>query len=151
MKKTNWHGSATGKEFEDRICDELDKLGIEYIREKVAHSASTAKREKGKFDIYIPVPGICLELKKTSKDNLDFALDPNKQSKIKWHQIAALYRAYFTEGKKAGLLIKYSENKPIFVPIQAFMVWTTETKRKSINREIALEIGREIDHIKELI
>ena len=149
MNKNSWHGQTKGKEFEDRICKELDDAGIEYIREKVAHSKATAKTSKGKFDLVIG--DLCLELKTTQAERLDFSLDPKKKAKIKWHQLANLYKSYFTHGKRAGLLIEYRPNKAIYVEIKDFFTWAIQSKAKSLSYANALLIGKEIDSILELI
>ena len=152
MKKTKWHGQAKGKEFEDRMCEQLDEAGIEYIREKVAHSKSTAKTTRGKFDLVIG--NLCLELKTTQAKSLAYALyadDPRQNIKIKGHQVAALYKNYYTFGKQAGLLLEYRPNKPVFVQIKDFLEFTSESKGKSLKHADALLIGKEIDSIKEII
>jgi len=149
MKKNKWHGQVKGKEFEDRICKQLDDAGIEYIREKIAHSKSTAKTTKGKFDLVIG--DLCLELKTTQAKSLDYSLDPNKKAKIKWHQLANLYKSYFTYGKRAGLLLEFRPNQAVFVDIKEFFTFATQGKAKSINYVNALLIGKEIDSILDII
>jgi len=149
MKKTKWHGQVKGKEFEDRICKQLDDADIEYIREKVAHSKATSKTSKGKFDLVID--DLCLELKTTQAKSLDYSLNPNKKAKIKWHQLANLYKSYFTYGKKAGLLLEYRPNKAIYIDVKDFFSWAIESKTKSLSYENALLIGREIDSILDII
>ncbi len=152
MKKTKWHGQAQGKKFEDRMCKQLDDEGVEYTREKIAHSKSTAKTTRGKFDLVIG--DLCLELKTTKQNYLAYALyadAPRQSIKIKGHQVVALYKSYFTLGKRAGLLLEYRPNKPIFVPIHSFMSWACVTMEKSLKYEEAVKIGVEIDSIVELV
>jgi len=150
-KRNKWHSSSTGKAFEDRICKELDELGIEYIREKIAHSKSTAKTNRGKFDLIIG--DLRLELKTTQKKSLSYSIysECEKNTNIKGHQVAALYKEFFSRGKTAGLLLEYRPNKAIYVDIKDFMAWAIQTKAKSLNYANALLIGKEIEHIKELI
>lgn len=151
-KKNNWHGSNTGKTFEDRICKELDELGIEYTREKIAHSKATAKTRRGKFDIRLH-SGMCLELKTTGKKTIDYCLyaEGPRDVKIPGHQLTALYKEYFTKGNFAGLLIEFRPHKPIYIAVFDFYKWVIANHRKSINRSIALSIGVEIEHIKEIV
>lgn len=152
-KRHNWHSSHKGKEFEDRICEQLDELEIEYMREKIAHSKSTSKTNRGKFDLRILNPKIVMELKSRGTKSISYCLyadDPGNPN-IKGHQLTALYKEYYTNGIEAGLLLEFRPHKAIYVPIMNFYKWACSATRKSITREIALNIGKEIDHIKELI
>jgi len=149
MKKNKWHGQVKRKEFEDRICKQLDDAGIEYTREKVAHSKATSKTSKGKFDLVIG--DLCLELKTTQAKSLDYSFDPNKKAKIKWHQLANLYKSCLTYGKRAGLLLEFRPNQAIFINIRDFFAFAIQSKGKSINHASALLIGKEIDNIKEFL
>ena len=150
-KKNNWHGSHTGSKFQEMVCNQLNELGIEYTEEKIAHSKATAKTRRGKFDIKFL--NWCLELKSTAKTSLDFCLysEEKKSVKIHGHQLTALYKEWFTNGKESGLILEFRPHKPVFVHIKDFYKWAIQTPRKSINRATALNIGKEIDHIKELI
>jgi len=150
-KKNKWHGSHTGTVFQTKITNQLDELGTEYTEEKIAHSKATAKTNRGKFDIRLI--NWCLELKTTKETSISHSLysEDEKSVKIKGHQLTALYKEWFTKGNEAGLLLEFRPNKPIFIHIKDFYKWATQTSRKSINRAIALEIGKEIEHIKELI
>jgi len=151
MKKNKWHASSTGKEFEDRICKQLDEADIFYVREKIGHSKSTAKVNRGKFDLVIG--DLHLELKTTQKKSMSYCLysESQKNSNIKGHQVAALYKSYYTFGKRAGLLLEYRPNKAVFVEIKDFFKFACQSKAKSLKYADALLIGKEIDNITELV
>lgn len=104
--KSKWRSPQTvGKAFEQRICANLDALGLQYTKENMARPQGVGKVGRGKFDFEIEHPAVCIEAKSVAT-NTNLTLPPMKSPKIKPHQLGALRRAR-DEGKKAGFLIEY--------------------------------------------
>lgn len=149
MKKNNWHGQNQGKVFEKKIIAMLQNQNLEYKKEIVAHSKRTSKRNSGEFDLIVN-GDTCLELKTTQKKSLSFSLNEKKSADIKFHQLAALYKEFFTNGKKAGLLLEYRGIGIYYVDIKNFLVWVSDTSKKSITHAVASEIGVKVECIKDI-
>jgi len=154
MKKPKYrNGQEEGAKFEDSQCELLDAAGIDYERERLAHSKHTAERSKGKCDIIVEKE-CYLELKSVEKNSMGYKLNPSGPSKgiiIKAHQIAFLYKKWFTEGKEAGLLLEYRPHKPVYVRIEDFYKFVAQSTAKSITYYDACIIGCEVDSVLDII
>ncbi len=98
----------------------------------------------------------CIELK--SKNGAitfwreDIEHDGKKHTfEIKKHQIVGLAKASEYNGVYAGIVINFrNADKTIYIPINKFMEFITQTEKNSINYKDALDIGIELEvkHLK---
>lgn len=148
-KRNDWHSSHTGFKFHKWVTAQLDKLGITYIEEKIAHSKSTAKREKGQFDLRIDLKPIwCLELKSIGQPYFGIFKSPC----VKGHQLRALRKAK-TEGMQAGILIQFRNSaQTVYIDIENYdRLIFDNLPRKTFKVNTALKYGLEVHSIEQLI
>lgn len=136
MKKYK-SSKTTGNETEAIIEQWLIQAGIPYKREDTMRNTRT--RNKGSIDFV--GDNFAIEVKKYTK-LLTFKLGSNTHD-LHWQQIEYLNKEYI-KGKVAGIVITEDNKEFIFIHIRDFLFWWANTTRKSINRDIALDIGRVI-------
>lgn len=154
MKKPKYrNGQEEGAKLEDSQCELLDAADIDYVRERLAHSKHTAERSEGKCDLIINKEYF-IELKSVGKNKMGYKLNVNGPKKgiiIKAHQLAFLYRQWYTHGKEAGLLLEFRPLKPIYIRIEDFYRFAMNSEAKSITYYDACIIGREVDSILDVV
>lgn len=144
MKKYK-HAKTLGNETESIIEQWFIEAGIPYKREDTMRNTRT--RNRGFVDFV--GDNFAIEVKKYTK-LLTFKLGSNTHD-LHWQQIKYLNKECL-KGKIAGIVITEDNQEFIFIHIRDFLFWWAKTTRKSINRDIALDIGRvivDMEWIKE--
>jgi len=142
MKKKKWqHAKTVGNQTESIASEWLSK----YNCKQEDTMRNTRTRSKGSIDFEGDT--VAIEVKHFT-GLLTFKYK-SEDHDIKWSQIEYLNRKS-TEGKVSGLLITEDNKTFYFIPMCSFMIWWIDCNRKSINADIADNIGAEVHNKQEL-
>ena len=142
MKKKKWeHAKTKGNKTESIAKDWLSK----YNCKQEDTMRNTRTRSKGSIDF--EGDKVAIEVKHFTK-LLTFKYKSEVHD-IHWSQLEYLNKQLL-KGKVSGLLITEDNKTFYFIHISSFMMWWVNCNRKSINVDIAKNIGVEIHNKEEL-
>lgn len=137
------HAKTVGNETESIVECWYQEAGIPYKREDTMRNTRT--RSKGSVDF--ESENMAVEVKKFTK-LLTFKYK-SEDHDISWSQIEYLSKQH-NKGKVSGLLITEDNETFVFIRISNFLKWWIDVKRKSINIDIAKEIGYVVRNSEDL-
>jgi len=135
VKKKKWqHAKTVGNKTESIVSTWFSELGINIKQEDTMRNTRT--RNKGGIDF--ENDSIAIEVKHFTKSLT--VKYKSEDHDLKWSQVELLNKKAI-KGKISGLLITEDNETFYFIGIVNFILWWVDCKRKSINADIAKEIG----------
>jgi len=142
MKKKKYTSSkTTGNKTESIARDWLSK----YNCKQEDTMRNTRTRSKGSIDF--EGDKVAIEVKHFTK-LLTFKYKSNIHD-LHWDQVEYLNKQSI-KGKVSGILITEDNKTFYFIDISSFMMWWVDCNRKSINADIAKNIGVQVHNKQEL-
>jgi len=142
MKKKKYTSSkTTGNKTESIARDWLSK----YNCKQEDTMRNTRTRSKGSIDF--EGDRVAIEVKHFTK-LLTFKYKSNIHD-LHWDQVEYLNKQSI-KGKVSGILITEDNKTFYFIDISSFMMWWVDCNRKSINTDIAKNIGVQVHNKQEL-
>ncbi len=142
MKKKKWqHAKTVGNQTESIASEWLSK----YNCKQEDTMRNTRTRSKGSIDF--EGDKVAVEVKHFT--TLLTSKHKSEEHDTKCSQIEYLNKQEL-KGKVSGLLITENNITFYFIPMNGFMMWWIDCNRKSINADIAKNIGIEIHNKQEL-